>query len=269
MKLRRCFVSAAMALECAAVLNAQQSFVEASVSSIVSCVSKGKERQQCSADTRAGIVMLRPTGEAACLLGRNWGYDDQGVWVSEGCGGDFATGSTSRAAAPAPSPAPAPTAAALVQSEDEKSQMATTTTGINPTVDYTGGFQPYGSLRTIISIPANGPAEVQDDATRVGINFTTFGPVKVIGTTEWGVNLVQSETSLNVGATTASGFGEVQHSDSTRLRRSPWFCWCRSRQIWASLLWQAAFHPLRHSELHDGSLQRLRRSVYRHLCCRH
>jgi len=35
-------------------------------------------------------------------------------------------------------------------------------------------------------------------------------PIKVIGTTEWGVNLVQSETSLNAGATTASGFGEVQ-----------------------------------------------------------
>ena len=55
-------------------------------------------------------------------------------------------------------------------------------------------------------------AEVQDDATRVGINFTTFGPIKVIGTTEWGVNLVQSETSLNAGATTASGFGVVQQT---------------------------------------------------------
>ena len=203
-----------MALECAAVLNAQQSFVEASVSSIVSCVSKGKERQQCSADTRAGIVMLRPTGEAACLLGRNWGYDDQGVWVSEGCGGDFATGSTSRAAAPTPPAAapPVPAAAMVSQSADEKAQVDTTTTGTNPTIDYTGAFQPYGSLRTIISIPANGEAEVQDDATRVGINFTTFGPIKVIGTTEWGVNLVQSETSLNAGATTASGFGVVQQT---------------------------------------------------------
>ena len=96
MKLRSYFVFAAMTLGWAAVLNAQQNFVAASVSSVVSCVSKGKERQQCSADTRAGIVMLRPTGEATCLLGRNWGYDDQGVWVSEGCGGDFGTGSTSR-----------------------------------------------------------------------------------------------------------------------------------------------------------------------------
>ena len=37
-------------------------------------------------------------------------------------------------------------------------------------------------------------------------------PVKVIGTAEWGVNLVQSETSLNAGATTASGFGVVQQT---------------------------------------------------------
>jgi hypothetical protein len=204
MKRRNYFVFAAIALGWAAGLHAQQSVGQASVSSIVSCVSRGTQRQQCSADTRAGIVMLRSTGEAACLLGRNWGYDDQGVWVSEGCGGDFGTGSTSRAAASTAS------AEALVQSIDEKAQMETVTTGTNPTLDYTGVLQPYGSLRTIISIPANGNTEVQDDATRVGINFTTFGSIKVIGTTEWGVNLVQSETSLNAGATTASGFGEVQ-----------------------------------------------------------
>ena len=101
MKRRSYFVFAAIALGWAAGLNAQQSVGQTSVSSVVSCVSKGRERQQCPADTRAGIVMLRPTGEAACLLGRNWGYDDQGVWVSEGCGGDFGTGSSSRATAPA------------------------------------------------------------------------------------------------------------------------------------------------------------------------
>ncbi len=208
MKLRSYFVFAAMALDLVAVLNAQQRFVEASVSSIVSCVSKGKERQQCSADTRAGIVMLRPTGEAACLLGRNWGYDDQGVWVSEGCGGDFGTGSTSGADAPEATAL----AAALIESRDEKSAIETTTTGTNPTQKYTGAFQPYGSFRTIISIPANGEAEVQDNATRVGINFTTFGPIRVIGTAEWGVNLVQSETTFNAGATTESGFGVLQQT---------------------------------------------------------
>ncbi len=204
MKRRSYFAFAAIAFGWAAVLNPQQTAGQTSVSSIVSCVSKGKERQQCSADTRAGIVMLRSTGDAACLLGRNWGYDDQGVWVSEGCGGDFGTGSSSRA------PAATALGAAVAKSINETPAMETVTTGTNPGKDYTGGFQPYGSVRTIISIPANGPAEVQDDATRVGINFGTFGAIKVIGTTEWGVNLVQSETTLNAGATTASGFGVVQ-----------------------------------------------------------
>lgn len=124
--------------------------------------------------------MLRSTGEAACLLGRNWGYDDQGVWVSEGCGGDFGTGSSSRTSAPAA------LGAALAKSINETSVVENVTTGTNPGKDYTGGFQPYGSMRTIISIPANGSAEVQDDATRVGINFATIGAIKVIGTTEWG-----------------------------------------------------------------------------------
>jgi Protein of unknown function (DUF3011) len=93
MKLRSCFVFTAMALNGAAWLIAQQNSVQATVSSVVSCVSKGKERQHCSADTNAGVVMLRQTGDSACLLGRNWGYDESGVWVLEGCGGDFATGS--------------------------------------------------------------------------------------------------------------------------------------------------------------------------------
>ena len=195
-----------VALNEATGLSAQQNPVQATVSSVVSCVSKGKERQQCSADTRAGIVMLRPTGEAACLLGRNWGYDDQGVWVSEGCGGDFATGSTSRTTVRV-SATTEPVATAV-----PKQEMATVTTGVNPEVNYTGFFQPYGSLRTIISIPANGAAEVQDNATRVGINFSTYGPIKVIGTGEWGVNLVQSETTFNAGATTSSGFGVLQQT---------------------------------------------------------
>jgi len=40
-------------------------------------------------------------GEAPCLLGKSWGYDDLGVWVSDGCTAEFAL------AAPVPAPAPA------------------------------------------------------------------------------------------------------------------------------------------------------------------
>ena len=32
---------------------------------------------------------MRSGGEAACLLGKSWGFDDQGVWVSDGCVGTF------------------------------------------------------------------------------------------------------------------------------------------------------------------------------------
>jgi hypothetical protein len=57
-------------------------------SSIV-CKSTAGERNQCAADTSAGVALLRSTGDAACLLGKTWGYDNKGIWVSDGCSGEF------------------------------------------------------------------------------------------------------------------------------------------------------------------------------------
>ena len=142
------------------------------------------------------------------------------------------------------------------------------TTGVNPEVHYTGGFQPYGSLRTIISIPANEQRKYKTTPPRVGINFSTFGPIKVIGTTEWAVNLVQSETTFNAGATTSSGFGVC----SKRLNPSSALALVFLVSISANLevsLSATTLHSLRHNELHNGSLQRFRRPVHGHLCCRH
>jgi len=34
-------------------------------------------------------VLARSYGEAACLLGKTWGYDDRSVWVADGCTADF------------------------------------------------------------------------------------------------------------------------------------------------------------------------------------
>jgi hypothetical protein len=34
-------------------------------------------------------VIARSRGESACLLGKTWGYDATGVWVSDGCEGEF------------------------------------------------------------------------------------------------------------------------------------------------------------------------------------
>jgi hypothetical protein len=61
----------------------------------VTCESKEGERIVCAADTSAGVVLLRSTGSAPCLLGKTWGYDDKSIWVSDGCAGEFAAGQLS------------------------------------------------------------------------------------------------------------------------------------------------------------------------------
>lgn len=58
----------------------------------ISCESKPGGREQCSADTSAGVALVRSYGETACLLGKTWGYDDMGIWVSDGCSGEFIAG---------------------------------------------------------------------------------------------------------------------------------------------------------------------------------
>ena len=59
-----------------------------------------------AADTSAGVVLVESTGPAACLLGKTWGYDDKGVWVADGCSGEFRWVSAAGGrAAPATAPA--------------------------------------------------------------------------------------------------------------------------------------------------------------------
>ena len=67
---------------------------------------------------------------------------------------------------------------------------------MTPTIDV-GTFEPYGQWRTHLAA-YNDTAEVQDNASRVGINFRTRGTIKMFVGTEWGVNLVQSATQFNL-----------------------------------------------------------------------
>jgi hypothetical protein len=57
----------------------------------VSCASQPGGRNQCAADTSKGVVLLRSTGQAPCLLGKTWGYEQASVWVSDGCSAEFGT----------------------------------------------------------------------------------------------------------------------------------------------------------------------------------
>jgi hypothetical protein len=57
----------------------------------VTCSSEARSRTSCAANTSAGVVLTKSTGTVPCLLGKSWGYDDYGVWVSDGCSAEFLT----------------------------------------------------------------------------------------------------------------------------------------------------------------------------------
>jgi hypothetical protein len=60
----------------------------------ITCESQPGERQYCAADMSAGVALVKSTGSAPCLLGKTWGYDNTGVWVADGCSGEFIAGRT-------------------------------------------------------------------------------------------------------------------------------------------------------------------------------
>ena len=56
------------------------------------CESQDNRMQRCNADTRYGVRINRQLSGSACVEGRSWGYDNTGVWVSNGCRAEFVTG---------------------------------------------------------------------------------------------------------------------------------------------------------------------------------
>jgi DUF3011 family protein len=58
----------------------------------ISCASRAGDREHCAANTSAGVALVKSTGASPCLLGRTWGYDSTGIWVSDGCSGEFVAG---------------------------------------------------------------------------------------------------------------------------------------------------------------------------------
>ena len=63
-------------------------------SQIISCSSQDGEKHYCEADTRHGARLVRQRSETPCKEGESWGYDEEGIWVDKGCGGEFALGRT-------------------------------------------------------------------------------------------------------------------------------------------------------------------------------
>lgn len=58
----------------------------------VSCTSEDGSKKYCQADTKHGVTLVKQKSEIPCKQGESWGFDDRGIWVDHGCGGDFVLG---------------------------------------------------------------------------------------------------------------------------------------------------------------------------------
>ncbi len=55
----------------------------------IRCESNDGGRHYCPADTGAGVQLRRQISGSPCVQGSTCGYDQQGVWVDQGCRADF------------------------------------------------------------------------------------------------------------------------------------------------------------------------------------
>lgn len=56
---------------------------------VVRCESTSGRSNLCGMDTRRGVELVRQLSRSACVRERDWGWNDQGVWVSGGCRAEF------------------------------------------------------------------------------------------------------------------------------------------------------------------------------------
>lgn len=59
---------------------------------VVRCESSDGRTRQCAADTRGGVRLIRQVSRGPCIEGRTWGWSRDGIWVTQGCRAEFATG---------------------------------------------------------------------------------------------------------------------------------------------------------------------------------
>lgn len=55
----------------------------------IECGSINQQFQRCALDVSGGVELLSQISRALCDQDRTWGYDDQGLWVKDGCRGVF------------------------------------------------------------------------------------------------------------------------------------------------------------------------------------
>ncbi len=56
----------------------------------IHCESRDYRRNYCPTGRITGAQIISQTSNAACIQGRTWGWDGNGIWVNNGCAGEFA-----------------------------------------------------------------------------------------------------------------------------------------------------------------------------------
>lgn len=56
---------------------------------IISCDSNDQRMRRCNVSVRRDVRLVRQTSRTACVEGRTWGHDRNGVWVNGGCRAEF------------------------------------------------------------------------------------------------------------------------------------------------------------------------------------
>lgn len=66
---------------------------------LVLCESVDGKPMRCAADTSGGVQVVRQISNTPCGFGRQWGYDEAGIWVAGGCRAEFAVATPQQARA--------------------------------------------------------------------------------------------------------------------------------------------------------------------------
>ena len=62
----------------------------------VVCESQNNTKTRCPVDTSYGVQLARQISQSGCVRGTDWGFDENGVWVDNGCRAEFALGGDQR-----------------------------------------------------------------------------------------------------------------------------------------------------------------------------
>ncbi len=58
----------------------------------LTCSSDDRQYQFCRVQTRGDVRLVRQLSQDACVAGRTWGFQSDGIWVVNGCRGEFEVG---------------------------------------------------------------------------------------------------------------------------------------------------------------------------------